>query len=57
MQSALLEIFMNPSEFVSVSYIIATGGSGCTRMRLSELPQWLRERAGHLVYEIRVLGF
>lgn len=38
--------------YVSVDYIVATGGSGTTRMPLEELPTWLAGRPGTLIHAV-----
>lgn len=43
--------------WVEVCYVIATGGSGCTRMMLNEVPRWLTDNgAPRLIHEIRVIA-
>lgn len=39
--------------YVNVQYIVATGGSGCQRMRLSDIPNWLAEKPGALIYSLK----
>lgn len=43
------------SQFVAVHYIVATGGSGLTRMYLWQLPAWIDANPGALVYKITTI--
>lgn len=38
--------------FVSVDYLVATGGSGSTRLCMGTLPQWLVDHPGYMVIRI-----
>ncbi len=40
-----------------VRYLRVTGGSGSTRMRLSQVPDWLLANPGAMIIGLRCLGF
>lgn len=42
-------------QMVSVSYLVATGGSGLTRIYMDELPEWLKAEAGRMVIKLEVV--
>ena len=42
---------------VDVQYLRVTGGSGSTRMRLSQVPDWLLANPGAMIIGLRCTGF
>jgi len=41
--------------WVEVLYIVATGGSGYSRMELGAIVYWLQDHPGYLIHCIRVV--
>ena len=42
-------------QLCSVSYLVASGGSGLTRIYMDELPQWLKAEAGRMIIKLEIL--